>query len=140
MNKKILANLNLNQSLEECKVGISKLLKIDNVTEWTGITIKEREEKIRESALILAGQCVAILLDNLSKSREARLTAINQTQGWWRKKTKKNGCKIWQILTVGNVIVKLKLPYVVEIKKRKDYKIKPKGQGCASFFKMVGLQ
>ena len=53
MEKKI-ANLNLNQSLEEFQVGISKLLKLDNVTEWTGITIKEREEKIREAGLILA--------------------------------------------------------------------------------------
>ncbi|MGK7935626.1 MAG: ISLre2 family transposase [Xenococcaceae cyanobacterium] len=140
MNQKILANLNLNQSLEEFQVGISKLLKLERVTEWTGITIKEREEKIREAALILAGQCVAILLDNLSRSREAKETALNLTRGWWRKKTKKNGCKTWQILTVGNVIVKLKLPYVVEIKKRKDYKIKLKGQGFCPFLRWLGME
>ena len=139
MEKKI-ANLNLNQSLEEFQVGISKLLKLDNVTEWTGITLLEREEKIREAGLILAGQCVAILLDNLSKSRKARETALNLTRGWWRKKTKKNGYKTWNILTVGNVIVKLKLPYVVEIKKRKDYKIKPKGQGFCPFLRWLGME
>ena len=140
MNQKILANFNLSQSVEEFQVSMKELLKLDNVTEWTGRTIKEREEKIREAALILAGQCVAILLDNLSKSREAQETAIKQTQGWWRKKTRKNGCKIWQILTVGNVIVKLKLPYLVEIKKRKDYKIKPKGQGFCPFLRWLGME
>lgn len=140
MNQKILANFNLNQSLEEFQVSILELLQLNNVTEWSGKTIKERAEKIRKAALILAGQCVAILLDNLSKSREAKETAIKQTQGWWRKKTRKNGCKPWQILTVGNVIVKLKLPYVVEIKQRKDYKIKPKGQGFCPFLRWLGME
>ncbi len=140
MTKKNLEDLNLNQSLSDFQVNISQLLKLDNVTEWTGRTIKEREEKIREAALILAGQCVAILLDNLSKSKEAKETALNLTRGWWRKKTKKNGYKTWQILTVGNVIVKLKLPYVVEIKKRKDYKIKPKGQGFCPFLRWLGIE
>ena len=72
MNKKIFANFNLNQSLEDFQVNITKLLKLNNVTEWSGTIIKDQEEKIREAALILAGQCVAILLDNLSKSREGR--------------------------------------------------------------------
>ena len=66
MTLKIFANFNLNQSLEDFQVNITKLLKLNNVTEWSGKTLKEREEKIREAALILAGQCVAILLDNLS--------------------------------------------------------------------------
>ena len=55
MNQKILANFNLNQSLSDFQVNITELLKSNNVTEWSGQTIKEREEKIREAALILAG-------------------------------------------------------------------------------------
>ena len=121
MSKKNFANLNLNQSIKDFQVNIIELLKLNNVAEWDGITIKDREEKIREAALILAGQCVAILLDTLSKSTEASRTAINQTQGWWRTKTKKNGLKPREILTVGNVIVKLRLPYVVERKTKKKY-------------------
>ena len=140
MNKKNFANLNLNQSLEDFQVNITKLLKLNNVTEWSGTIIKDREEKIREAALILAGQCVGILLDNLSKSREASRTAINQTQGWWKTQTRKNGFKTWQILTVGNVIVKLKLPYVVERKTRKDYKRKLKGQGFCPFLRWLGME
>ena len=91
MTKKILANFNLNQSLSNFQLEITELLKLNNVDEWDGTTIKEREEKIRETALVLAGQCVAILLDNLSKSRQASRTAINQTKGWWKTSTRKNG-------------------------------------------------
>lgn len=140
MNQKNFANLNLNQSLEDFQVNITKLLNLNNVIEWDGTIIKNREGKIREAALILAGQCVAILLDNLSKSTEVRETAINKTKGWWKTKTRKNGFKTWQILTVGNVIVKLKLPYIVEIKTRKDYQKKPKGQGFCPFLRWLGME
>ncbi len=109
MSKKF-ANFNLNQSLKDFQVNITELLKLNNPAQWNGITFLEREEKIREAALILAGQCIGILLEQLSQSREAREKAIELTAGWWRKKTKKNGLKTWQILTIGNVIVNLKLP------------------------------
>ncbi len=80
---KIFANFNLNQSVEDFQVKITELVKLNNVTEWDGTVIKEREEKIREAALILAGQCIGVLLNNLSKSPEAASTAIHCTQGWW---------------------------------------------------------
>lgn len=102
---KIFANFNSYQSLHNFQVNVTELLALNNVTEWDGTVIKEREEKIREAALILAGQCIAILLMELSKSIEARKKALELTEGWWRKKTKKNGLKNWQILTVGNVII-----------------------------------
>ena len=41
---------------------------------------------------------------------------------------------------MGNVIVKLKLSYVVEIKTRKDYKRKPKGQGFCPFLRWLGME
>jgi len=137
---KIFANLNLNQSLKDFQVNIIELLKLNNVTEWDGTIIKEREEKIREAALILAGQCIAILLYSLSQAKETQETALNQTQGWWRKKTRKNGYKTWQILTIGNVIVKLRLPYVVERKTRKNYQRKRKGQGFCPFLRWLGME
>lgn len=129
----------LAQLLREFQMAIAPLLELGKVEEWDGRTLRQREEKLRESALILGGKCIAILLKKLSNCHEVQLRAINQTQGWWRKKTGKNGSKTQTILTIGNVIVNLKLPYVVERKSRKDYQKKPKGQGCASFFKMVGF-
>lgn len=140
MTLKIFANFNLNQSLSNFQLKITELLKLNNVNEWSGTTIKEREEKIRETALVLAGQCVAILLDNLSKSKQASRTAINQTKGWWKTKTRKNGFKTWQILTLGNVIVKLKLPYVVERKTKKDSKRKLKGRGFCPWLRWLGME
>lgn len=140
MNKNNFANFNLNQSIHNFQVNIRELLPLNNVAQWNGITLLEREEKIREAALILAGQCIGILLQQLSQSREARETAIELTKGWWRKKTKKNGFKNWQILTIGNVIVNLKLPYVVERKTRSDYKRKPKGQGFCPFLRWLGME
>ncbi len=59
---------------------VTKLLEITNITEWNGQTFKSREENIRESALILAGECISLLLHNLAQSEEALLTAMNQTQ------------------------------------------------------------
>ena len=137
---KFFANFNLNQSIHNFQVNVTELLELNNVTEWSGITLKEREEKIREAALILAGQCIGILLNNLSKSKEANCTAIHSTKGWWRKKTKKNGFKNWQILTIGNVIVNLKLPYLVERKTRKAYKRKLKGSGFCPFLRWLGME
>ncbi len=66
MKNKTFANFNLKQSLEDFQVAVTGLLKLNNVNQWDGTIIKDREEKIREAALILAGQCVAILLDTLS--------------------------------------------------------------------------
>ncbi|MEN9870595.1 MAG: hypothetical protein RLZZ171_1583, partial [Cyanobacteriota bacterium] len=39
-----------------------------------------------------------------------------------------------------NVIVKLKLPYIVEIKTRKDYQKKPKRQGFCPFLRWLGME
>jgi hypothetical protein len=39
-------------------------------------TLKKREEKIRDSALVLAGKCIAILLYQLSKWDEALITEL----------------------------------------------------------------
>lgn len=83
---------------------VTKLLELTNVREWDGRVIKEREQKIREAALVLAGQCIALFLYNLSQSQEALDTAIPQTQGWWHTKTHRHGLRKRQILTVGNVL------------------------------------
>ncbi len=59
------------------------------IEEWDGRTVKEREEKIREAALVLAGQCIVMLLHKLSQSEVAHETAINQTKGYFQEMAKK---------------------------------------------------
>ncbi|WP_236104228.1 ISLre2 family transposase, partial [Sphaerospermopsis reniformis] len=129
---------------------VTKLLEISNITEWNGQTFKAREENIREAALILAGECISLLLHNLSQSQEAHHQSMNQTQGWWHPTTKKHGYKKRQILTLGNVEVTLKLPYVVENQKQvdvepdknqdKNQNKKPINTGFVPFLKWLGIE
>ncbi len=44
-SKKNFANFNLNQSLKDFQVNITELLKLNNVNQWDGTIIKDREEK-----------------------------------------------------------------------------------------------
>lgn len=128
-NKNIPATLDLNKSLENFVAAITAASELTNVAEWDGRTLKQREEKIREAALILAGQCVALLLYNLSQSESAQKTAIDQTKGWWHPKTRKHGYCHRQVLTIGNVFVDLKFPYVVERRSKPEVKRKSLQQG-----------
>ena len=63
-----------------------------------------------------------------SQSQEALDTAITQTRGWWHPQTQRHGLRKRQILTVGNVLVTLILPYVVTITEKND-KNKSESQG-----------
>jgi len=91
MKTNIYANLDLTKSLSDFQENVTKLLELTDVKEWDGRIIKSREQQIREAALILAGQCIAILLYNLSQSQEARLfshdsnsrmVATKNTKAW----------------------------------------------------------
>ncbi|BCL39760.1 hypothetical protein NSMS1_62070 (plasmid) [Nostoc sp. MS1] len=66
--KNISATLDLNKSVKSFHLQVTKLLEFTNITEWDGKKLREREKEIREQAMILAGQCIAVLLYNLSVS------------------------------------------------------------------------
>lgn len=139
MEKKIDATLDLTKSLKDFEVQVTKLLELSNISEWNGQIFKEREQKIRDAAIILAGQCIALFLYNLSQSQEALDTAITQTQGWWHPETQRHGLRKRQILTVGNVLVTIIIPYVVTITE-KDSKNKSESQGFYPFLKWLGME
>ena len=90
-NNTISATLDLTQSLKSFEKTIAAEMSLSEVSDWDGRTICEREQKIRQAALILAGQCIALLLHKLSESKEARISAAKQTQGWRHPKSKGNG-------------------------------------------------
>jgi hypothetical protein len=99
---KIYASLDFNKSLLDFQeTSTTDLTK----TEWNGQILKEREEEIRQAALILAGQCIALLIYNLSQSEEAHHTAFAQTQGLWHSEMQRHGHKKRQILTIENVVL-----------------------------------
>jgi len=139
MEKNIYANLDLTKSLSDFQENVTKLLELADVREWDGRVIKEREEKIRDAALVLAGQCIALFLYNLSQSHEALDTAISKTQGWWLPEMQRHGLRKRQILTVGNVLVTLMLPYVVTRSSKKD-EDKSSLSGFCPFLKWLGME
>jgi hypothetical protein len=140
MNKNIHSSLDLSKSLSNFKEKVTKLLEIQNLSSWSAQTFKDREEEIRNTALALAGECVAVLLNKLSHSQEALDIAINQTRSSLNKKIKKHGNYNRQILTVGNVKVTLSLPYMIEHNKQSHQKGKYLKLGFCPLLKWLGIE
>ena len=137
--EKIVTN-SLTELLTSFQAAIAPLLELGKIEDWDGTELKKREEEIRKLVIILGGKCIAILLKKLSKYSEAKERAKEQTKGWWRKRTGKNGSREWTILTMGNVKVPLKLPYVVERLPKPRKKKKPPLQGFCPFLRWLGLE
>ncbi len=76
MNQNISAHLDLTKSLRVFEETVTQRMSCTELEKWDGRTIKNQEEKIREAALILAGQCVALLLYKLSQLK-SRANASN---------------------------------------------------------------
>lgn len=139
MKNSIYSSFDLSKSLENFQEKVTKLLELTNISEWDGRIFREREQKIRDLALTLAGECTALLLHNLSKSQDFLDKAEQQTRGWWQASTKKHGCKERQILTIGNVKVNLKLPYVVERQTQSKNNNKSSHEGFCPFLRYLGM-
>ena len=81
---------------------------------------------------------------NLSQSREAHSTAVQLTQGWRLPTSTGDGKRQVKILTLGNVVVSLWLPYIVERPQRPNTKQsaklkKTKGQGLYPFLRWLSM-
>lgn len=139
MKNHIYSTFDLSKSLENFQEQVTKLLELKNISEWDGRVFREREQKIREFALIMAGECTALLLHNLSKSQDFLDKAEQETRGWWQTTTQKHGCKKRQILTVGNIEVSLKLPYVVERRTQSKKNKKSLHEGFCPFLRYLGM-
>ncbi len=127
MEKNIYATLDLTKSLKDFEVQVTKLLELTNVREWDGRILKRVNKKLEAQRLLSTGQCIALFLYNLSQFQEALNTAITRTQGWWYPETHRHGLRKRQILTVGNVLVTLILPYVVtRIEKKRKINLRIK--------------
>lgn len=139
MKNHIYSTFDLSKSLENFQEQVTKLLEVKNISEWDGRVFREREQKIREFAFIMAGECTALLLHNLSKSQDFLDKAEQETRGWWQTNTQKHGCKKQQILTIGNVKLNLKLPYVVERQTQSKKNKKSLHEGFCPFLRYLGM-
>ncbi len=61
-NNTIPATLDLTQSLKSFERDIVQEMSLSDVSQWDGRTIYKREEKIRQAALVLAGQCKRLVV------------------------------------------------------------------------------
>lgn len=89
------------------------LLSIDCLEQWHGAVLMERESAIRDAALVLAGQCVALLLSTLAEQSAAASVCRDKTQGVRSAKSQSKGRRQITVTTLGNVAVPLHLSYVV---------------------------
>jgi hypothetical protein len=110
----IAADLDLEKSLSRFKDIVNPILELAGLEDWDAETLKQTETVIRSAGLALAGQVIALLLHQLSQSSEARRVAMERTQGQRGKHSSGHGQRSVNILTVGNVEVRLETPYVVQ--------------------------
>ncbi len=75
MNKHLSATLDLVKVIQVFTQRVKTLLELDRVDSSEGNTIKEREQAIRDAALILAGECIALLLFNWEQSEKVNLAS-----------------------------------------------------------------
>lgn len=110
----IAADLNLRESVQKFERLVTSVLRFGEMDEWNGSKLRETEAEIRQGALVLAGQCIALLVSKLSSSAAAIAQSDQQTQGLRTSGSKGHGQRSVSITTVGNVTVPLRLPYVVQ--------------------------
>lgn len=133
------ATLNITEALNNFSEIVTKALEISDVENWDGNQFLDKEKIIRESALVLAGECICLLLHKLSQSKQVEDTAIIKTKGWWHPSSVRNGKYCRNIKTVGNVSVNLELTYVIERNRESKKKVNSRKQGFFPFLRWLGI-
>ena len=126
MESNTAALLDFDQALQAFRTSVAPLLEIGDAQMWDGSKFKTREAQIVWAALVLAGQCIALLLHRLACSAEAHATATRRTHGMRRNGSQGHGRRTVTVLTIGNVAVRFKVPYVVT--RRSSKRARRKGQ------------
>ena len=147
----IAAILDLEKALEIFSNKIQTLLQWEELSDWDGKRLQEREQEIRHTALELAGQCIALLLNALSQDPLAQQVAHQRTQPSRGFGSQNQGKKQVRVKTVGNVEVSVRVDYVLNRRLgkgrgRKKKSIKPgqrgkeSGQGFYPFLRWLGME
>jgi hypothetical protein len=126
MESNTAALLDFDQAFDTFRASVVPLLEIGDAQMWDGSKFKTREAQIVWAALVLAGQCIALLLHRLACSAEAHATATRRTHGMRRNGSQGHGRRTVTVLTIGNVAVRFKVPYVVT--RRSSKRARRKGQ------------
>jgi hypothetical protein len=114
------ALLDLDAALEEFRSTVNPLLKMGEEKDWDGPRLLAQEQTILRSALVLAGQCIALLLTRLVSSPRVQQTARQHTQPLRQPTSAGHGSRRVNVTVIGGVSVPLLVKYVVARKPRKS--------------------
>jgi hypothetical protein len=101
----IAAILDLDKAVEIFQDEIQRLLQSVELSEWDGQQLQKQEQAIRQAALELAGQCIALSLHQLSQSPVAQQQAHERTQSSLGFGSQRQGKRAVKVQTLGNVEV-----------------------------------
>jgi hypothetical protein len=147
----ITAILDLDEAIETFKNKIQTLVQWEDLSDWDGKKLQEREQEIRHTALELAGQCIALLLNALSQNPLAQEEANKRTQSSRGFGSQSQGKKQVRVKTLGNVEVSVSVNYVlsrgsdkVTGRKKKSTKAGQRGKECGHgfypFLRWLGME
>jgi hypothetical protein len=145
------AILELEQAIETFKGKIEILLSLEEVSDWDGKRLQEREQEIRQTGLELAGQCIALLLTSLSQAPLAEQESNKRTESSRGFGSYSQGKKKVRVKTLGNVEMSLSIDYVLKRRSgnvaggnKKSVKPgqrgKESGQGFYPFLRWLGME
>ncbi len=131
MQSTIPALLDLEKAIDAFRESIQAALEIGEVSEWDGEGLRERERSIRQASLILAGQCIALLIASLASHPQAHPTASARTQELRHPGSQGMGRQPIQVTLLGNVRLPLRLPYIrgTSKKRRQRRRVGQRGKG-----------
>jgi hypothetical protein len=92
---------------------VEESLNLECIEQWDASVLMEKEKAIRDGALVLAGQCIALLLSKLASNTSAQTVSNDKTQGIRSPQSQSKGRRRITIITVGNVSVPLNVSYVL---------------------------
>lgn len=113
------ALLDLDAALEEFSSVVTPLLKVGGETNWDGPQFLAREQAILQSALVLAGQCIALLFADVVSSPQVQQTARERTRPLRQPTSVGHGKRRVNITLIGGVRVPLLVEYIVARNPRK---------------------
>ncbi|NEP53763.1 MAG: ISLre2 family transposase [Moorea sp. SIO3C2] len=130
MPSSVAATLDLERAIEAFREAIDQALSIGDVGEWDGVQLHQREQSIRQASLVLAGQCIALLIHRLATNTQAHRAASERTKGMRHPGSEGVGRQEIRVTTVGNVGLKLRLAFVkgASKKRRKGRRVGQRGK------------
>ena len=138
------AKRDLDQGIYAFREAVQQALEIGDVTSWNGKKLLMKEAYILQNALVLGGECIALLLHLLATSKEAQEEAPKQTQKVRLADSQGHGNQTEKFLTIGMVEISLRVQYVVrrlwESKRQVGQRCKSQGEGFYPLLKCLGIE